>query len=92
MIKDFRHKGLANFYGTGSRKGVLAHHAERLRDILAVLDAATIIGDLSAPGLRLHQLTGKRKGEWAVSVSGAWRVTFRFADGDALNVDYEQYH
>ncbi len=47
---------------------------------------------MSLPGLRLHPLKGSRKGTWAVSVSGNWRVTFKFASGDAEGVDYEDYH
>ena len=44
------------------------------------------------PGLNLHELKGKRKGTYAVKVSGNWRVTFKVGDGDMLNVDYEDYH
>ncbi|MBD2560364.1 type II toxin-antitoxin system RelE/ParE family toxin [Nostoc linckia FACHB-391] len=44
------------------------------------------------PGSRLHQLKGDRKNEWSVKVSGNWRVTFQFEDGNAYVVDYEDYH
>ena len=44
------------------------------------------------PGFRLHELKGSLKGHWAVSVSGNWRVTFRFEDGAAVDVDYLDYH
>jgi toxin HigB-1 len=67
-------------------------HVDRLRDILAVLDRSRRSQDLNLPGLRLHPLRGGLEGHWAVSVSGNWRVTFRFEDGDAADVDYTDYH
>jgi toxin HigB-1 len=62
MIKSFQHKGLENFYTTGSKAGIQAKHAPKLRRILAVLDVATKIEDVSLPGYRLHPLMGKQKG------------------------------
>jgi proteic killer suppression protein len=47
---------------------------------------------MNLPGLYLHQLGGDRRGIWSVRVSGNWRVTFRFNEGDAEIVDYEDYH
>jgi toxin HigB-1 len=92
MIQSFRHKGLARFFATGSRAGVQAAHAERLRLILAALNAAVAPSDMGLPGLKLHPLKGARSGTWSVSVSGNWRVTFRFSGKDAIDVDYEDYH
>ena len=92
MIRSFRHKGLAKFFETGSKAGVEPQHAERLRLILARLSAATSPQDMGLPGLSLHPLGGDRKGAWAVSVSGNWRVTFKFVGNDADAVDYEDYH
>jgi toxin HigB-1 len=63
-----------------------------LRDILVRLDAAGAITDMDLPGFRLHPLNGELKGFWAVTVRANWRVIFRFADGDALDVDYIDYH
>jgi toxin HigB-1 len=83
---------LAKFFETGSKAGIRAEHAERLRLILGRLSAATSPRDMALPGLRLHRLVGDRKGTWAVSVSGDWRVTFRFVGKDADAVDYEDYH
>ena len=91
-IKSFRHKGLERFFATGNRRGIQTKHADRLRLILGRLNAATDPRDLSLPGLGLHQLKGARKGTWAVTVSGNWRVTFGFAGKDAERVDYEDYH
>ena len=60
--------------------------------ILARLDAITVIGDMNLPGLTLHPLKGSLKSFWAVSVSGNWRVIFRFKNGNATDVDYLDYH
>jgi len=92
MIRSFRHKGLAKFFASGSKAGIQATHAERLRLILAALNAAAVPGDMGLPGLKLHPLRGTRSGSWAVSVSGNWRVTFGFDGKDAIDVDYEDYH
>ena len=91
-IKSFRHKGLEQFFATGSKRRIQAKHGDRLRLILGTLDAATAPRDMNLPGLGLHELQGPRRGTWAVKVSGNWRVTFRFAGKDAENVDYEDYH
>jgi len=92
MIRSFRDKGLAKFFASGSQAGVQAAHAERLRLILAALNAAVAPSDMGLPGLRLHPLKGRRSGIWSVSVSGNWRITFRFRGKDAVDVDYEDYH
>jgi proteic killer suppression protein len=92
MIRGFKHKGLARFFRTGSKSGIQPQHAERLRLILAQLNAAAAPGDMALPGLRLHPLKGDRKGTWSVWVSGNWRVTFKFVGKDADAVDYDDYH
>ena len=76
----------------GSLAGVQANHAQKLSDQLAFLNAALNIEDMRKPGYRLHELTGDLKGRWSISVSGNWRITFEFIDGDAYVVDYEDYH
>lgn len=88
-IKGFRHRGLGRFFSTGSRAGIQAKHAERLRLILGRLNVAAEPRDMNLPGLDLHPLKGVRRGHWTVKVSGSWRVTFRFAGKDIENVDYE---
>lgn len=92
MIREFRHKGLERFFQTGSLAGIRPAHAEKLRLVLARLDAARTPYDLQVPGLRLHQLAGGRLGTRSVRVSGNWRVTFSFKGMDAVAVDYEDYH
>jgi proteic killer suppression protein len=92
VIKSFRHKGLKEFYETGSVAGVQSSHKNRLRMILAALDTSLEIGDMDIPGFKLHPLKGRLKGRWSVSVSGNWRVTFEFREGNAYVLDYEDYH
>ena len=92
MIKSIAHKGLEKYFLAGSAAGVQAIHANRLRLILAQLDKARTIDDMDIPTLHLHELRGSRKGIWSVTVQANWRVTFRFVDGDAEVVNYEDYH
>ncbi|CAB5091501.1 HigB toxin protein [Olavius algarvensis associated proteobacterium Delta 3] len=92
MIQKFKHKGLKQLFEKGSLSGVNPKHQKRLRLILALLETAETIQDLDLPGLNLHELKGKRKGTWSLYVSGNWRVTFRLEQGDALDVNYEDYH
>ena len=92
MILTFRHKGLERFFRTGSTSGIQAKHASKLRLLLAQLDMAAMVDDMDLPGLRLHPLKGDRKGSWAVTVQANWRMTFRFDNGNAEVVDYEDYH
>jgi proteic killer suppression protein len=92
VIKSLRHKGLKKFYETGSAPGVQSSHEQRLRMILAALDTSLEIGDMDIPGFRLHRLKGRLKGRWWVSVSGNWRITFEFREGNACVLDYEDYH
>jgi len=91
-ILTFRHKGLERFFLRGTTAGIQAKHARRLRLILGRLNVAREPRDLGLPGLDLHLLKGERKGTWAVSVSGNWRITFAFSGPDVVNVDYEDYH
>jgi proteic killer suppression protein len=92
MIRSIRHKGLKRLYEDDDPRGVISQHVEKLRDILARLDAASTAADMDLPGLRLHPLKGEFKGFWAVTVRANWRVIFRLVEGDALEVDYVDYH
>jgi len=92
MITRFQHKGLRQYYLSGSKVGIQAQHANRLRLILARLDAAREPRDMNLPGLRLHKMTGDLEGFWAVDVSGNWRIIFRFDGPDVCEVDYLDYH
>jgi proteic killer suppression protein len=92
VIRSFKHRGLKALYDGRTAKRLAPEHAEKLRDILAVLDRSRTAQDMDLPGFRLHALKGTLKGHYAVSVSGNWRVTFRFEDGHAIDVDYADYH
>jgi toxin HigB-1 len=92
MIGSIRHKGLAALYYDDQTKGVKQSLVKRLRQILALLATAVTGEDMNLPGLRLHQLKGDLSGFYAVSVSGNWRVIFRFEDGQATEVDLIDYH
>ena len=92
MIKSFAHKGLERFFLRGTKAGIQANHASKIRLILGRLHAAASVQDMDLPGLRLHELAGERGGVWSVRVSGNWRITFCFEDGDAVVVNYEDYH
>lgn len=92
MIRSFAHKGLERFFAKSERRGIDAKHAERVRRLLDRLDAVAKADDMNIPGNRFHALKGDRKGTYAVSVSGNWRITFKFDNGDAINVNLEDYH
>ena len=92
MIQSFRHRGLKALYDGRTARRVASEHVQKLRDILAVLDRSRGPEDMNLPGFRLHPLKGELKGQYAVTVSGNWRVTFRFEDEHAVDVDYVDYH
>lgn len=92
MIKGFRHKGLERFFLTGSKSGIQPKQATKLRLQLTALEHATNPKDMNASGWRLHRLRGEFAGFYTVSVSGNWRLIFRFEGPDAVDVDYVDYH
>ncbi|MFZ5556822.1 MAG: type II toxin-antitoxin system RelE/ParE family toxin [Pseudomonadota bacterium] len=92
MIRSFRHKGLRKFFSESDRSGIDARQADRIRRLLDRLEAAARPEDMNLPGFGFHGLKGSRKGTYAVSVSGNLRITFGFADGDAIDVNLEDYH
>lgn len=92
MIKTFKHKGLCKFFETGSVSGIQPSHKQKLKIRLTALDTATCIEDMDLPGFRLHPLKGDRQSFWAINVSRNWRVVFKFQEGNAYIVDYEDYH
>ena len=92
VIRSFAHKGLERFFRSGSKAGIQAQHAARLRIQLGMLDDAGAPADMNAPGWRLHPLKGNLAGYWSVTVNGNWRLTFSFEGEDAILVDYQDYH
>ena len=92
LIKSFRHRGIEKFFLTGSKAGIQPKHAERLRLQLFALNNAKSFRDMNAPGWKLHRLSGSLADHWAISVSGNWRLTFKFEGEDVILVDYQDYH
>ena len=92
MIVSFRHKGLKLLFEKGDRRKVNADHADKIERILARLEEASEVRNMDLPGFRLHRLKGDLAGNWSVAVSGNWRIVFRFAGGDASDVDLIDYH
>jgi len=92
VIKSFRHRGVEKFFRTGSKAGIQPKHAGKLRLQLFALDNAHRPDDMNAPGWRLHSLAGELEGQWAISVSGNWRLIFKFEGEDVVLVDYRDYH
>jgi proteic killer suppression protein len=92
VIRSFKNKGIERFFHDGEKSGIDPAHASRLARILDRLDASTTPRDMNLPGFKLHELKGREKGLWAVSISGNWRVIFKFEDNDAVQVDYLDYH
>jgi len=92
MIQSFKHKGLEIFFITGSKKGIIPEHAQKIERILDRLDASISPSDMNLPGYRLHELKGQESGTWSVTVNANWRITFEFKGQNAVLVDYLDYH
>lgn len=92
VIKSFRHKGVERFFLKGTKQGIQAHREAKLKRQLAQLQAAKSPQDMAIPGWKLHSLTGQLAGHWAVWVDQNWRLTFTFENGDAILIDYQDYH
>ncbi|HDS03754.1 MAG TPA: plasmid maintenance system killer protein [Firmicutes bacterium] len=93
MIKSFADGRTQRFYGTGKASKFRGLDIEAAEDLLAALDAATTLKDLSPlKSVGLHKLSGDRAGQWAMTINGPWRICFRFKDGDAYDVEITDYH
>ena len=92
MIESFNHKGLRSLFEEDDRRKIKADQVDRLRLILSALNQAEDVQDMNQPTFRLHRLKGDREGVWAVTVRANWRVTFRFQERNAYDVDLEDYH
>lgn len=100
MIKDFKNKRLAAFFRQGNNKGIPKEFEKRIRVRLeafakrrgCAIDSASCLDDLKIPGYNLHELKGDRKETWSIALSGNWRITFKFEQGNAYDVDFEDYH
>jgi proteic killer suppression protein len=92
MIRSFRHVGLEKFFLTGNRAGIQPAHAIKLRRQLSLLNTAKNANRMNVPGWELHRLKGDLADHWSVKVNANWRMTFAFADENAILVDYQDYH
>jgi toxin HigB-1 len=92
VIKSFAHRGLKRFFEEGVGRGLNPQFLDKIERELNALDAAQDINELNLPGFGLHALTGDRSGEWSMTVTRNWRITFKFIDGHAYDVNYEDYH
>jgi proteic killer suppression protein len=92
VIVGFRHKGLKLLFEKGDRRRLRPEHADKVARILARLDEASEVANMDLPGFRLHSLKGDFAGYWSVTVSGNWRIVFRFEGGHAGDVDLIDYH
>ena len=92
-IDSISHKGLRRFFESGNSRGLVGD-TDRLRKMLAFIDAAGDFAELATPpNYRLHELTGDRRGTWSMTVTRNWRLTFRLsAKGSLRDVDLEDYH
>lgn len=94
QIESIRHKALHRFAETGKSRGLPSDVVERLRRMLAYIDAIETVDELRIPpNYGAHQLTGDRKGIWSLTVTKNWRMTFRINDANAIeDMDLEDYH
>lgn len=92
MIKNFRHKGLQLFFETGKKSGINSEHVKKLRLLLANLNACSDLREINVPGYRFHKMKGKEKEYYSLTISGNWRIIFRFDGENVKDVDYLDYH
>lgn len=93
MIKSFADGKSLRFFKSDKRSKFGGLDTESAEELLAVLDAATSLKDISPlKSIGLHKLTGNRKGQWAITINGPWRICFRFEDGNAYDVQIIDYH
>ena len=95
IIRSVRHRGLRLLIENDSSRFLRPALAGRVRNILTALVMAEDIGnfiDDSPSGWRIHRLSGDRREEWAVSVSGNWRITFQEDSGYIDRLNLEDYH
>ena len=93
MIKTWANRGSQRFHAEGKSSPFRGLDVEGAQDLLAALDAAQSLQDLSPlKSVGLHKLKGGRAGQWAMTVNARWRICFRFKNGDARDVEIIDYH
>ena len=92
-MRSIAHKGLRRLYEDNSSKGLSADTVDKLRKMLAFLDAMQDPEQLRAlPTWKAHMLTGDRKGTWSLHVTRNRRLTFRIDDDEIIDINLEDYH
>ena len=92
MIKSFKSKALRDCYDKGDVSKLPSAYKEKIIDLMFLLQTAPSLNDLKKTDGSLHELKGTRKNEWALKVSGNYRLTFQWKDGDVLDLNLEDYH
>jgi toxin HigB-1 len=92
MIKSFKHKGLEQYFTKNIKKLLDIRDLPKIDRILDRLDTATIVKDMDIPGWNLHELKGSRKETWSIAVRANWKITFHFKNGEAYDINLEDYH
>ena len=93
MIRSWRNTATRRFAEEGKASKFRGLDTEAAIELLAALDAATSLGDLSPlKSVGLHKLTGDRRGQWAMTVNGPWRICIEFRKGEAFEVEIVDYH
>ena len=93
MIRSFTDKQTAAVFDGHRVKALPAQLQEVARRKLKAVDAAAEINDLRIPpGNHLERLSGDRRDQWSIRIKDQWRVCFRWADGDAHDVEITDYH
>ncbi len=92
MIETFKHKGLERFFANNDKRAIPAQSAARIERLLDKLEASIKADDMDLPGNKFHALKGDRAGEYAVTVTGNLRITYRFDGQHATDVNLEDYH
>jgi proteic killer suppression protein len=85
-------QGITQVFRNRLDGGNTAHHAARLQYLLTALDSAKEGGEMNESGFQLHLLSGTKIPRRSVKVNANWRLTFQFDQGNAVVIDYEDYH
>ena len=92
VIVSFKSRALKRFWERGDERHLPSQFVAKITLVLDALDAATTPGDLDLPGFGFHRLKGSRRGQYSIFVTHNWRITFRWRDGDAVEIDFLDYH
>jgi proteic killer suppression protein len=92
VIRSFKDKGLRRFFEDADASRLSVQRPDKIRMQLQALDDAEAPEEMAVPGWRFHELKSDRRGTYSVTVSGNWRITFKFEGKNAIDVDLEDYH